>query len=120
MRAQLRRLHSPDVQDLKTFSPLPVDAFGFLLQIMVGPEEQQGEDSFDVVVCTPDWLKRNFKTSDIILGQGRILVFEYNYERLRSFIERYCEKCVADTWQDIATKLSRIGRWEFEGYQPYK
>jgi hypothetical protein len=109
MRAQLRRLHSPDVQDLKTFSPLPVDAFGFLLQIMVGPEEQQGEDSFDVVVCTPDWLKRNFKTSDIILGQGRILVFEYN-----------CEKCVADTWQDIATKLSRIGRWEFEGYQPYK
>jgi Immunity protein 8 len=118
MKAELKRLHSPDVHDLRSFYPQPADEFGFHLQIMVGPEGQQGEESFDVVVCTPDWLKRQFKTSDIVIGHGRILVFEYDYERLRSFIARQCAKCVADTWLEIASKLSRIGWWEFEGYQP--
>jgi hypothetical protein len=120
MKAELKRLHSPDVDDLENFVPMIADDFGFLLQIIVGPAGDPGEESFDLVVCTPDWLKRRYKSSDIVVGHERILVFEYNYERLRAFIARYCEKCVAGTWLEIASKLSRIGRWEFEGYQPHR
>ena len=93
MRAQLKRLHSPDVYDLETFAPEPADDFGFLLQVMVGPEGVEGEESFDVMVCTPEWLKRNFKTSDIVIGRHRLIVFEYDYPRLKSFLARRCEKC---------------------------
>ena|SRR5215813_14642993 len=120
MRAQLKRLHSPDVLDLENFVPEPADNFSFLLQIMVGPEGGPGEESFDVQVCTPEWLKRKFKTSDIVIGRHRLIVFEYNYPRLKSFLSRRCEKCVADTWLEIAEQLSRLGHWEFEGFTPSK
>lgn len=120
MRAQLKRLHSPDVYDLEKFAPDPADDFGFLLQLMVGPEGEPGEESFDVTVCTPEWLKRNFKPSDFVIGRHRLIVFEYDYARLRAFLARRCEKCMADTWLEIASQLSRLGHWEFEDYTPYK
>ena len=118
MRAQLKGLHSPDVHDLEKFAPELADDFGFLLQLMVGPEGEPGVESFDVMICTPEWLKRNFKASDFVIGCHRLIVFEYNYARLRAFFARCCEKCVADTWLEITSQLSRLGRWEFEDYTP--
>jgi hypothetical protein len=120
MRAQLKRLHSPDVHDLENFAPKPANDFGFLLQLMVGPEGVEGEESFDVMVCTPEWLKRTSKLSDFVIGRHRLIVFEYDHPRLRAFLARRCEKCVGDTWLEIAEQLSRLGRWEFEDYTPLK
>jgi hypothetical protein len=52
MQAELKRLHSPDVIDLNAFRPN--GPFGFLLQAMVGPQGAEGDEAFDVVVCTPE------------------------------------------------------------------
>jgi hypothetical protein len=56
MRAQLKRIHSPDVQDLSACVPEVRDRFGFLLQMMVGPKGSEGEESFDLCVCTRERL----------------------------------------------------------------
>lgn len=42
MRAKLKRLHSPDIYDLRAFIPEEPDKFGFLLQAMIGPEGLEG------------------------------------------------------------------------------
>lgn len=117
MKAQIKYLHSPDVDDLQSFIPQVKDSFCFLLQIMVGPLGQQGEESFDALVCTPKWLIEHFDKGQIIIGRHYLLVFEYDYDRLTSFIDSYIEKCEGESWQEIATKLSRIGKWEFEDYR---
>jgi hypothetical protein len=35
-------------------------------------------------------------------------------------MRRLVERCSGATWQEIAVKVSRIGYWEFEDYQPAK
>jgi hypothetical protein len=118
MRATLKRLHSPDVWDLEHFQPPARNNFGFLLQLMVGPSDTAGEDSLDVVVCTPDWLKHRYQLTDIIDARHHLIVFEYDYPRLTSFLKEYCAKCSGDTWEDIALKLGRLARWEYEDFKP--
>ncbi len=118
MTAELKRLHSPDVHDLRSFAPEVSDNFGFLLQAMIGPKAMDGAESFDIVVCTPRWLSEHHDRSNIVLGRHYLIVFEYDYDRLVDMIADFCSKCSGQTWQEIAMRLGRLGKWEFEDYQP--
>ncbi len=118
MRAKLKALHSPDV-DLDTFSPSDPTCFGFLLQAMIGPEGQDGSESFDIEVCTPKWLlERHGRGAcpDVVLGTHMMFVFSYDLGQIRAALERYCERCFGDDWQELTQKLARLGAWEFEAY----
>ncbi len=116
MRAELKRLHSPDIDDLEKYTPAQPDCFGFLVQAMIGPAGCQGEESFDMVVCTPEWLKRT-RPAEFILGRHHLIVFKYDYKSLAAYIAALAEECTGETWQEIAQQLSRLGKWEFEDYR---
>ena len=117
MQAVLKRLHSPDIADVKTYLPDEQDNFGFILQAMVGPMDSDGEESFDITVCTPKWLASKYGDSDVLLGLHKLIVFQYDYARLCRFIEKYLMRCSGDTWQEVDAKVSLLGQWEFEGYR---
>ena len=114
----VRRLHSPDVDDLPSHCPEISDKFSLLLQIMVGPSDSEGEESFDVTVCTPRWISDELLNQGVLIGRHYLIVREYDYQSLERFIERYGAKCSADTWDGVAERLGRLGLWEFEDYQP--
>jgi hypothetical protein len=115
MQAVLKGLHSTDIADVATYVPDEEDNFGFVLRAMIGPMNSEGEESFDIMVCTPRWLLDKYGTSDVLLGLHKLIVFKYDYLRLRQFIEKYLMRCSGDTWQEIAQKVSLLGQWEFEG-----
>ena len=116
MEAVLKGLHSADI-DVETYVPDEEDNFGFVLQAMVGPMDEQGAESFDVTVCTPKWLAGRYGTSEILLGLHKLIVFRYDYVRLRQFIEKYLARCSDDSWDKVAHKIGLLGQWEFEGYR---
>ena len=118
MRGQLRRLHSPDVFNLSAYAPESPRCFSFLLQVMAGPENGDGEESFDVLVCTPEWLSRTHDQSSMVIGRHHLVVFEYNHERLHEFLDEYCRECSGAEWREVAEKIGRLGKWEFEDYIP--
>jgi Immunity protein 8 len=118
MRAKLKELHSPDI-DWDSYYPEDPTTFGFLLQAMIGIDGQEGDESFDIQVCSPEWLKKEYKKNDILFGRHLLIVFEYDKKRIESKISGYCERCFGENWQDLAEKLSRIGHWEFEDFTPY-
>lgn len=120
MKPEIKRLHSPDIDDLVTYQPQGTDAFSFLLQIIAGPEGQDGEESFDVVVCSPAWLVQNIGNDEIVIGRHHLIMANYDYEQLVKFIRDQCAKCSGRDWEEVANKLGRLGQWEFEDYVPSK
>ena len=117
MRAKIKSLHSPDVWDLEKYHPEEEDNFCFLLQVLAGLEHTEGRESFDIIVCTPKWLMNNYSRQDVVLGLHRIIVFEYNYERLLTSLKMYIESLNEDNWLTLGEKIGRIGKWEFQDYR---
>jgi hypothetical protein len=117
VNAKVKRLHSPDIADLGTFQPSNADNFCFLLQVIVGPSGGEGEESFDVTVSTPKWLTENLSEDDILLASHYIIVRKYDFARIEGFVKSYCDHCSGDTWEIVAQKVGRLGRWEFEDYK---
>lgn len=116
MKAKLKRLHSPDIVDLRAYTPDSAE-FGFLLQLMVGPADGEGEESFDLIICTPDWLKKRLEQTRFMLGRGHLIVGDYNYSQLESFLRRHVERTEGMTWPEIAGKLAQFSDWEFDDYR---
>jgi hypothetical protein len=117
MRAEIRRFHSPDVHDLVRWAPPDPACFGFLLQVLIGPADSVGEESFDFVVCTPDWLRRKHGERAVILPRHHVQVFTYDFQAIDMTLRSFVSSVEGASWQDLANELSRYGKWEFEDYK---
>jgi hypothetical protein len=115
VKVELRRLHSPDVRSLEEF--VPTGPFGILIQAMVGPLGAPGEESFEIMVCTPDWFAEQMQDR-IVSGRHYLFVSAYSYEEICNYLLTFCASCDGDSWQEAAQKLGRLGKWEFEDYRP--
>jgi hypothetical protein len=113
--AELKHLHSPDVQDLRNWIP-ESDEFAILLQIMAGPEDSPGEESFDVTLCTPAWVRRQVERDGVVEGRHLLIIARYSYDQIYQYISKYLSTCAGGTWREVATKIARFGHWEFEDY----
>ena len=118
MLPALKYLHSPDILDLPDdYLPPDPACFGFLLQAMFGPADGPGEESFDMMVCTPSWFAQKLRTAGGILsGRHYLFVEKYDIPRITEFIIKCAERCSGKTWTEVAEKLGRLGKWEFEDY----
>ena len=116
VRATLRHMTSPDVYDLTTWHP-PDSDFAILLQLLVGPSDGPGEESFDLTVCTPGWLMTRVQEEGIVDARHTLVVDAFDYGALFRFLNRRVSDCEGETWEAIAQKLSRLGHWEFEDYR---
>lgn len=112
MRAELRHLSSPDVDPEQFQQDGP---FGFLVMAFVGPNDGPGEESFDFMLCTPEWFA-SCMDRGIMPGRRNIFVKHYDYSELEDFVRDYCASCQGDGWGEVALKVARIAHWEFEDY----
>lgn len=117
MVSEVKSIMSSDIYDLKSYIPEDKESFMFLIRIMVGANDEKGEESFDIEVCTPKWLMDNHNLGEVILGKHKLIVFEFDMHRILEKVKKLFENCSGEDWNEIAIKLSRIGHWEFENYQ---
>lgn len=117
IRAELKSMFSPDADPLDDFAPS--GPFGILVMAMIGPAGQEGHESFDFMVCTPEWFSSSMR-EEIKIGLHHLFVREFSYARLDRFVRDYCKSCGEEaTWHALAKKIGRLGKWEFEDYVPY-
>ncbi len=117
MRAELKYLHSPDVSDLANYSPTELDNFSILIQAIIGPQENEGGESFDFVFCTLKYVESLMEKDPFLFGRGYIIVKKYEYNLIKKIIQDLCNRTFGNDWNTIANKINRFGYWEFEDYQ---
>lgn len=115
MRARLKSLRSDEVPDLAGWTPPLPDEFAVPLLLEVGPLGLRGRERFELLVVTPRWLQRRHGRAGAVLGRGKLLVFEWDYERLRAFLAKKVEACSGRSWPEVARKVGAIAEWEGEG-----
>lgn len=114
--AKLRRLCTTDMDDLERHPPSDTECFCLFVRAMVGPSDSEGEESFDIRVCTPKWVERELRTNGLVFHRALLLVNHYNPAELRRFLTKMIENVSGSSWEEVAGKLSRVGLWEFEAY----
>jgi hypothetical protein len=116
MKASVRRFHSPDV-DLPEYVPVDPTNVGVLVQALVGPDGGPGEETFDIMVCTPAWLAERLNGGRTLVGRHHFFVDRFDTQRVLDGLTQVIEAESAETWDELAGRLARIGKWEFEDYQ---
>lgn len=116
MQVEIKSISSVDAHDLSSFVPEDPECFSLDVRIMMGPYGAEGEESFDIEICTPKWLEKSYPTDSIVMGRHMLIVQDYHFSRISGFIRAYVAKITGDSWDEIALKLSRLGHWEFEDY----
>lgn len=113
---KLDRLHSPDLLDMQSSGPEDPESFCILVQAMIGPKEEPGEESFDFIVCTPKWLAQSVSENQFVFGRHYLIIDYYDYSVILSAINSICQTSSGSSWKQVAEHLSRYGKWEFEDY----
>lgn len=119
MIAELKAVHSPDVDDLADYRP-PSDApFSVFVELFVGPHGEPGEEGFGIVVCNGRWLDKESSLAGPLLGRHHLVVTEWDWRAIENFFRQHVASCEGDTWSDVALLVARLAHWEFEDYRPF-
>lgn len=117
MRAAVRSIYSADV-DIETYVPDDPENDGVWIRLILGPADGPGEESFDVLVCTPMWLRHVVAREGPQIGRHHLIVDPFDLAEAQDFLRRQVESVEADDWPTLGGILARIGYWEFEEYRP--
>ncbi len=101
---------------MQSESPENRESFCILVQAMIGPKGESGEESFDFTVCTPAWLQRFLSENAFMFGMYLLLVERYDYNAILQAISSICKTTSGSSWAEVAEQVGRYGRWEFEDY----
>ncbi|QHV93874.1 Imm8 family immunity protein [Spirosoma endbachense] len=119
MKAVIKECYSTDVDDLFDYKPDAINGFDFPLRFVIGPKDALGGECFDVLVCNLAYFQNKFPPGEVIFGRHLLIVQQYDFNNILDFVAKYVTSLEEDTWDALANKLARIGKWEFEDYRPY-
>ncbi len=116
MKAKIKSFSSPETDDLRNFRP-DTDAYSLLIEFAIGPVDEPGEEIFAVEVVTPLWFMAALKSTNSLFGRNFLIVLDYNFNLVYNRMKTLIESFDAETWHELALKISRYAHWEFEDIQ---
>ena len=114
MKAQLKKIHSPDICDLEGYKP--EGKFCFFVQFIVGPHDGPGEESIDSMVKSHDVCNKE-RENRLLIENRYVIMDTYDYFLLKDVVSKFIGSFEENNWNDLMKRLSVLGSWEFENYQ---
>jgi hypothetical protein len=115
MKAELRSIWSIDTEDLATWNP-PNEAYALHVRLMVGPHGEDGEESFDLTLCSTAWLRQLAQDERIFDPRHHLILERFDWPTVEEYLVQRVARCEAESWPEVAEKVSRLAYWEFEDY----
>ena len=117
MRAELRGLDSADAPDgLGSYQPDDSAVYALAVGASIGPANGAGAETFYFSVCSPRWIEENPPPKGFEFMHGYLVLTRWDYAVVERAIGDLCLHTEGADWQEVATKLSRYGSWEFADY----
>lgn len=115
MRSIINSFICVDHDPLYLYQPEDISMFHFWVEISVGIESEEGEELFQVFICSQKWLEKKIKENTFFIGLYSIIMYEYNYDILCSILNKlFCIE--GNNYEEISNKLSQIGLSEYQRY----
>lgn len=102
---------------LDTYHPLREDNFCVWVTLLIGQEEVEGGELFQVGICTPSWLSHRLSIDQIYALQHLILVEKFDAELIERKLMEIVSDAVRPTWDESVRVLCRNFSWEFDDYK---
>jgi hypothetical protein len=100
------------------FQPEDPSCFFTSIRLIIGPDNEEGEEIYDVFLVTPKWMESNYKQDRIHLGMNKIIVKEFDLDKILVFLNSYLERCAGKNWKEVSYKLRGLGVSEFDDFLP--
>ncbi|HXE06998.1 MAG TPA: Imm8 family immunity protein [Acidobacteriaceae bacterium] len=104
-------------EPLESFRPVDARDFAVSLTILIGPESQPGEELFYLSICTAEWLRNQCEKHGYFFTGRRLVMDHWDFDLIKQFLDKRISTLVAESWEDLATMITRIAYWEFEDYR---
>ena len=69
-----------------------------------------------MLVCNPVWLAER-ASEGVLVGLHYLIVSRFDIDEIRQFLANLAAGTVGLSWEEVAAKLGKIGRWEFDDYK---
>jgi hypothetical protein len=117
MKAVLKSIDTGGQIAFESYWPEDLECFGLWLTVLTGPDDSEGGHLYQILVCTPEWIKKECLDRGAVWGRHMLIVPSFDPDQIKSEIVQYVEGCTGKDFGEIAQKVARIGAWEFEDYQ---
>ena len=107
---------------VRAFVPEDPSSFAVRLQVLAGPSDGGGFDSFSVVVCTPAWLSKHpdyrsgceLAGGAVMPGQSLWMVKRWDCDAVEAAVQQLLDSVTATSWDYLANWLGRYIPWEYD------
>ncbi len=105
-----------DYDPLYLYQPEDISMFRLWLEVSVGVEGEEGEEVFQIFICSQKWLEKKIKEYTFFVGLHAIIMDEYNYDNLcRILNSLFCIE--GSNYEEISNKLGQIALSEHQQYR---
>jgi hypothetical protein len=118
MKATLKHIHCPDDVDFDIYKPDDSNNFGLFFQLIAGSDAyDNGDDWFNLMVCSPNWLESYIiERNSPISVNNYLFAKEYNFEVIYTYITNFINQIEADNLNELYNRIGELAMYECRYY----
>ena len=116
-QAQLKTLFGNSGELLEELQPIE-GSFCHTLRAEIGVRGEKGADAFEFDVCSPEFLESETENHPVFSGENLIIMKRFDPDRVEEFVHKRLRHATGKDWGEMAGKIGKWARWEFEDYRP--